>query len=263
MTFAEVIDFQAKNGTFQGVVPEEWRQGRTAYGGVTVAAAVRALRDKIPAERVLLQFNAQFVSVAGKDELELRTSVLAQGSNVTTGQVTGYSQGRPFLSLTAVFGAPRMSSTFGAAALEEKTRPETLPQFPYIKGITPQFTRKIQYRMLDSMLPFSGNEPRVSGFCRHLTGSGSSEEATIGLLDAWPPAVLPMLNRPSPASTISWSAHFYNPPEHHADDWWHYSAEPVRFQDGYATTTARLHSPDGRLVAWSEQLVAVFEKVGS
>lgn len=262
MNFDQVIDFRAEGETFRGAVPEEWRQGRTAYGGATVAAAVRALRTMIPAERALLQFSAQFVSVAGKDELEFVPVVLAQGSNVTSGLVTGYSEGRACLTVTAIFGAPRVSSKSVDVPPVEKADPETLRKFPYIEGITPQFTKKIEYKLLKTTLPFSGSEPGVEGYCRHLTPCGSAEEATIGLLDAWPPAVLPMLEHPSPASTISWSAHFFQPPAHNLDDWWYYTAEPIRFKDGYATTQARLHAPDGSLAAWSEQLVAVFEKSG-
>lgn len=263
MNFDEVIDFKARGKTYRGTVPEEWRQGRTAYGGVTVAAAVRALRGQIPRERSLLQFNAQFVSVAGKDDLDLSTAVLAQGSNVTTGQATVLSEGRTCLTLAAVFGAPRPTSKVVEAPPVMKAPAETFPQFPYVEGVTPRFTQKIQYRLVKKALPFSGNDPGVEGYCRHLTPCGSAEEATIGLLDAWPPAVLPMLEHPSPASTISWSAHLYHPPEHRPEDWWYYAAEPVAFRDGYATVQARLHAPDGRLVAWSEQLVAVFEKAAS
>lgn len=260
MDFQDVIDFSKRGDHYYGQVPAEWRQGRTAYGGATVAAAVRALSREAPTDRPLRYFNAQFVSLVGPGELELRTSFLAQGGNVSSGQAVMFSEGQACLQLTAVFAKSRFSSVPLERERIRLRNPQELPIMPYVEGVMPRFTREIEYRT-ETDLPFSGSSiPRVAGYCRHKTGAGSPEEEVIGLLDAWPPSVLPLLGAPSPASTVSWSAHIYDVPTVDPDEYWYYSAEAGDFRDGYASAQAKLYAPSGELVAWSEQLVAVYEK---
>lgn len=257
MDFEEVIRFEQLRGT----VPEDWRQGRTAFGGVLAAAGVRALKSRVDPGRKLRYFSAQYVAPVGEGEVEIRLSELATGGSVSNAVAAFYSEERLCMQMTAVFAKPRYSSKPVIPESVRLQNPEGLPSLPYIEGVVPQFTRNLEFRWLEGGFPFSGHQEAViSGFCRHKTAAGEAVEATIGLLDAWPAPVLPLLDRPSPASTISWSAHFYDPPVHRPTDWWFYRALPVSFEEGYATTEARLYAPDGRLVAWSEQLVAVYER---
>jgi len=63
-----------------------------------------------------------------------------------------------------------------------------------------------------------------------------------------------------PASTVTWSLHLTEPSllaGAPASAWFWCEAETVHAGDGYATEQGRLYL-DGRLVAWSEQLVAVY-----
>lgn len=257
MEFEEVTRFEDGRGT----IPDHWRQGRTAYGGALAAAGVRALRSLIPQGRNLRYFNAQFVAAVGLDEVTVETSLLSSGGSVSNAQARFFCESELCLQMTAVFAAPRFS-TKPVAAEKERSEPRgKVEVLPYLEGITPQFTQNVDYQWLEGGMPFSGQtEPLLAGLCRHKTAAGAPEEAAIGLLDAWPAPVLPLLDRPTPASTVSWSAHLYDPPEHDNEAWWFYRAKPVVFTEGYATTQAHLYAPDGRLIAWSEQLVAVYEK---
>ena len=260
MTFEQITSFSEKNGRLSGEVPEEWTQGRTAFGGVLAAAAIRAMKTEIAPDRSLRHFSAQFVAAA-TGELEMEVTTLASGGSMSSCQAVVCSAGGPCTVVLASFGSKRPSAKPVEAERFDLVAPDSLEQFPYIEGVTPNFTRFIDYRYSEGGYPFSGqSEAKLGGYCRHKTAAGSPEEAVIGLLDAWPPAVLPLLDKPSPASTVSWSAHLYDPPAHQPGDWWYYLGETIRYRDGYATTVARLFAPDGRLVAWSEQLVSVYER---
>jgi acyl-CoA thioesterase len=86
----------------------------------------------------------------------------------------------------------------------------------------------------------------------------------LALLDAYPPSVLPMLTRPAPGSTVRWAVHLAAPsavdlqPVDAGKQWFWYEARTVQAGEGYATSCATLHTDSGRLLAWSEQLIAVY-----
>jgi acyl-CoA thioesterase len=81
----------------------------------------------------------------------------------------------------------------------------------------------------------------------------------LGLVDAWPPTLLPMLSERAPASTLSWFIDFIQPPPSIApDEWLLYRAEVDHRHDGYGQTSARLWSRDGQLLALSRQTVTIF-----
>jgi hypothetical protein len=135
---------------------------------------------------------------------------------------------------------------------------------PYVEGRIPVFTQHVVMRWCTEAFPFSGAGPEgavVRGWCRHRTPA-SGLEAVVALVDAWPPSVLSMASVPTPASTVRWSLHLLEPvPPGEEKGWFWYEANTVHSGDGYATSRAGLWS-GGRLVAWSEQLMALYEKRG-
>jgi len=254
MTFDEVTNFQT-DGT--GQVPEVWRQGRTIYGGLLVAAVLRAMRREVSLP--LRSVHVNFLGPALESDVSLEVNLLSRGSSITVLQGIVSCAGVRCTQVQAIFGKSRFSSV--GFEDENVTFPADSEPFPYVDGVVPKFTRFMDFRWSEGGFPFTGHgEARLGGLCRHNTAAGPSEAATVGLLDAWPPAVLPLLDRPFPVSTVSWTIHLFDPPEHVPEEWWYYRGRSLRFQDGYATTEARLYEPGGRLAAWSEQLVAVYEK---
>ncbi|MFP3355563.1 thioesterase family protein, partial [Pseudoalteromonas sp. SIMBA_153] len=59
-------------------------------------------------------------------------------------------------------------------------------------------------------MPFSGQPGRTfGGWIRFRNEQQSLTTATIlALVDAWPPAVLPHLDSPAPASSLTWTIEF-------------------------------------------------------
>ncbi len=243
----------------------DWMQGRTVFGGLVAAVATRAAADVAGADRPLRSVDVAFVAPLSPGTVEVTAEVLAAGRAVTHLAVSVWQEDVLGARLHVVAGASRASALqvpAGPRAMDGHAEPATAGiEMPYLEGITPMFTQHIETRWCAPAFPFSGAGPEstaVHGWCRHRTAA-SGLAAVIGLLDAWPPAVLPMAAAPIPASTVRWSAHLVGSATSASDDWLWYEAETVHSADGYVTAHAALYA-ERRLVAWSEQLIAVYDR---
>ncbi len=242
-------------------IPEEWSQGRTAYGGLLGSVAMEAMRKSVPPERRARSFFAQFLGpIPPGQRAEVETEVLSSGKSMTVGRVTISIDAQPRFLQVITYAAPRESMVQVAAPPAPSwSAPEELQALPFLPGITPNFTQAFSYRWGEGPLPFSGSrESHFGGYFSYKDNPGAAEVALVGMLDAWPPAALPLLRGPAPASTVSWSAHLFDAPEVRAGEWWKYRARTVVAGGGTATTLAELYHPDGRIIAHSEQLIAVY-----
>ena len=91
----------------------------------------------------------------------------------------------------------------------------------------------------------------------------SLDDATIvALIDAWPPAVLPMMTQRAPSSTITWNIEFMHPRAAlEVEDMLYYECSALQSGQGYAHTEAKIYHPNGQLLALSRQMVGVYDKV--
>jgi acyl-CoA thioesterase len=157
-----------------------------------------------------------------------------------------------------VFGTDRSSRITVAPDVPAPSKPLADAQrFPFVPGLTPQFTQHFEFRLTEGELPFSGStEATIGGYVRHLT-EASGVEALLALIDAWPAPVLSLGRAPFFASTIRWSAQLVAEPPRWPEYFW-FRSDCVSARGGYATTVGRLYADDV-LVAFSDQLVAVFD----
>ena len=137
--------------------------------------------------------------------------------------------------------------------------PERVPSVPFVEGGPfPSFLRHFDMRFATGAIPWSGaDQAGFGGWCRHRT-TATGPEALLGLIDAWPPPVLALLPRPTPSSSVTWSAHLLETELSEPDGFYWFRAEAVDAARGYSGLRGWLHASDGRLVAHADQLVAVF-----
>ena len=126
--------------------------------------------------------------------------------------------------------------------------------------MTPEFLERFDMRFATGSPPFSGaSEPDFGGFMRF-----AEPPAVVGarelivLADAWPPAVSPLLARPAPGSSVTWTIELVGTGERAADAFWQYDVHTHAAGGGYAVTTARIWDDAGTLHAVSHQTVAIF-----
>lgn len=266
-SFADAIAIRQRTATatsaeFDAAVPEDWAQGRTSFGGVAAAMLIRAAEalpgmSGIPIRSV----DTAFVGPLPPGPASITAEILRCGKylNHARAQIVADGAGQPATTVHVVFGGQRNSRVVVADPPAQRTPMADCVVMPYMEGLTPAFTRNMEFRYA-SGVPFSGSDmPTVSGYCRHREPA-SGVAALAGLVDAWPGAVMAQLEEPAPASSVRWSLHRTHDAPIDGQAWHWYEAETVAAAGGHATITARLYAEDDQLVAWSEQLMAVFDK---
>lgn len=256
---------EVEAGVHRGSLDESWGQGRALYGGLLAAGLVRAMARQLPPERRLRSLLLSFVGPVRPGAVEARSAVLRAGRAVTQVEGRLLQDGKVRCVAQGAFGADRASAlSVPALAPPQVAAPEARVAFPYLPGITPEFTRKFDYRWTTDHLPFSGGaEAIVQGWVRHRAGSAPDRldvPAILGVLDAWPAPILCLADRPLPASTVTWQAQIMAEPAAHAGpgDWLLYEARSTAAGGGYSDFAASLWTAEGVLLAQSRQLVAEF-----
>lgn len=257
-----VIELTDDRGAFAVDVPQDWAQGRTAFGGLAAGMIVRAI-EALPSLSGLpmRSLDIAFIGPLPAGAARIGVRVLRHGKYLShvTADVVVDGSAEPAASAHAVLGRLRDS-----AVVVTPDPPHTVPMddatfLPYLEGITPVFTKHFDYGFAVGDFPFTGSQRgELGGYCRHKTPA-DGVAAVAGLVDGWPGSVLPMLSGPSPASTVRWSLHLAGDDPMDGDAWHWYHATTVMAAGGYATSAARLWR-EGRLIAWSEQLFVVFDK---
>ena len=263
MKFSELLD-AVRDNPHAVTIPREWAQGRSCFGGLMAALQFEAMRVAVPGDRPVRSLAITFVGPPAPDvPIRFEVEVLREGKAVS--QVLGRAtqHGEVMTLMQGSFGAPRASMIAVTARPAPEFNPvEAIPEFPFVDGVMPAYLRFIDLRWALGGMPFSNTlSPAIGGYAR-LKGVAQeqlTEAHVLALVDTWPPALLPHLNRPAPGSSLTWTIEFLQPlPEMTTHDWTQYEAVIEHARDGYGHTAAALWAPNGDLVAISRQTVTVF-----
>lgn len=239
-------------------LPEGWMQGRSVFGGLTAAVAVALARRHVDARRRLRTVQVQLLRPTGPGPVDGEVRILREGKSITFVEVRLRQDDAETALLQLVFVAPRAGSLeVPAAPAPQMPGPDGLDDLPYIPGVMPEFLQHVIMRWADGAPPFSGGDrAQFFGYCG-FRGPAGDEEGLVGLLDIWPAPTLSLLPKPVPASTVTWTAHLLEVPDEFGLFGFDYRTEVGA--DGFHTVLGRLYAPDGRLLAWTEQLAALFD----
>ena len=226
MRFSELLD-AVRRSPDELVIPAQWAQGRASFGGLVAALQYEAMRARVPAERPVRSLAITFVGPA--------------------------EPGVPIRFEVEVLAAPAPTMKHW----------DECQELPYIKGVTPEFMRHLAMRWSIGGLPFTGNKSRDMGGWVRLRDEANAETVSeahiLALVDAWPPALLPHLNKPAAGSTLTWTIEFVQPLLALSTlDWCKYHVQIEHARDGYGHAAAALWSPEGQLIALSRQTVTIF-----
>lgn len=244
-------------------LPAEWGQGRAAFGGLVAGLGLRAMRRIVPG-RPLRSVLVSFANPAAQGPAQVQARLLREGRALSQVEARLSQGGQDCAVLIAAFGegrptaVPRIAGPDAPAA----PAPDTLPAFPYLAGITPDFTRFLDYRWVGEGLPFGGGPvARTGGWIRLKDATPVDEAGALAMIDAWPAPVLTLLTAPAAASTVTWMVDFvraWPPGGVDPEAWWRFEGTTTAAGQGYADVDGLLWGPDGGLVATSRQLVAEF-----
>lgn len=249
-------------------VSDDWLQGRTAFGGLSAALGVQAMRDAAsasdwPTEVGLRALQMSFVGPVGAGPVEVEARLLREGRTLRQAQATLHQHGRIVGVALGVFGADR-GSALAPVGLQQgpaRAAPGSLPRYGYRAGSDKQFLRHFDLRWDDGPMPGSGGSGNATRIhMRLVDGDGLDDELkTVLLADVSPTPVLGHFRQAAPGSSVTWALELRPSPDSEpADGWWRADNESVIVGGGTVNHAARLWAPGGRLAALGYQLVAVY-----
>lgn len=260
-SFQDIVDEMIKTEDgLQASVSQEWRQGRTAYGGLTTGLILAAALKDFPDLPQLRSIQVNFTGPVS-ETCVFRPTLLRQGRNVTTVRVDVMSDGVLSATANLSFGRFRTSilqQSFPApmAYPMENCEPFTPPQ---AENFVPSFFLRFDSRLIEGDRPVSGaDKGYIRVWSRHKAENsreGMASLLTIG--DVLPPAAMPTLTEFGPISSMNWHMNVLRPAET-SDGWWHIETCQTAAQDGYSSQVMRFWNTDGDLVAEGMQSVAIF-----
>ncbi|MGE8361505.1 acyl-CoA thioesterase [Pseudomonas sp.] len=264
MTFSELL-LAVRNDPQSVVIPSVWAQGRASFGGLVGALVYEAMRARVPDGRPVRSLAVTFVGPVEPDvPVSFEAEVLREGKAVSQVLGKAVQKGQVVTIIQGSFGASR-ESAIDVAAEPAPSMPavDACQELPYIRNVTPEFTRFLAMRWGLGGMPFTNNPSRDMGGWVRLRDEHEAQTVTeahlLALVDAWPPAVLPHLRSPAPGSSLTWTIEFIQPLQPLTTlDWCLYRAHIEHARDGYGNIAAGLWTPTGELLAISRQTVAVF-----
>jgi acyl-CoA thioesterase len=240
---------------------ENWSQGRSAFGGLSAAFAVTAMRKKLAQPQTIRSLMVSFIAPVTAGEVNVEASVLRQGRNVTQCSANVISGGQIALQAMAVFGNSREAFKPAAAGNKELPNRDSGISFSDNAKRLPPFLQYFDGCWIDGGIPFSGNyKPFLNMWVRHKQDvSRFPVEKLVAIADIPPPVLLSHFEKPPvPASSLSWSLEFVEAPEELTGEWFYLEFEVEAAADGYTQQSGKIYDELGRLVALTRQCMVYF-----
>lgn len=200
-------------GRFAWEVPDGWQQGRGAFGGLVLAALLRAMEAVEPdRSRRTRSLTGDLCGPVQAGQAELVVDVLRRGNNLSNLDVRLYQNGEVQARASAVLSA--------AKAIARMPTPHRRPEVPPFEALVdlalrppeaPVFTPHFEYRSA-AVSPFEPGPGGSLGWLRlRRPPPRIDAPALLALLDAWWPAIFD--GRPRPMATVSYTAEILVDPE--------------------------------------------------
>lgn len=254
------------------IVPEGWRQGRGAWGGLVSGQVVTAASHGLPDER--FRPRSVWVSMlapvlAGQvrcQVVDLRVGKGTIGREVT---LTGPA-GDLWTRAVVVFGvdrSPTAVSNPAPTAADPAPQPGTV--VPLGPPLAPEFTTQLRFAPVLGF-PFSGTVDQLVTAGWVGLDEDSDDPLTPAMVaaiaDAWWTTSLVGIDGaslaagPPPVATLDFALSFPEPADPDPAVWrtglWH-TGRVIGGHDGYLTEVRTLHTSDGRLLAVNTQMQAI------
>ncbi|MBV6842713.1 acyl-CoA thioesterase II [Xanthomonas euvesicatoria] len=256
-TLAQILDSFDPAAGFD--MPGSWRQGRTAFGGLSAALALQtALRTASSALPPLKSAHIGFIGPAD-GTLRFAAQVLRHGKSATSVAVDCLADNQVALRAALLFAQPRPSrivhnflSARPAVVGPNEAKPIT------DSVVTPAFVVNFDMRLAGGALPVSAaTDPQLLVWARHRDASGVDPSvALVALGDCLPPAAMTCFTEPAPVSSMTWSLDFPQPAS--TGDWFLLRSVSRHAEDGYSLQDMQIWDTAGRLVLWGRQTVALY-----
>lgn len=266
MTEAGFSDLAAamtrKGDDYHAHIPAHWRQGRTAYGGLTAGlayeAAARHFDDLPPLRSVMVNF----IGPVGEDT-HFTPSVLRRGKNVVSINVDAMCGGAIGARVTLVFGASRESHISVDGPPADKTKqPEDYDAFtpPHNAKFVPPFFHQFETRLIEGGRPMEGaKDGFIDVWSRHThVGARDTIGGLVTIGDVLPPAAMPLFKKVGPVSSVTWMLNLLTDAPKTQNGWYRLDTRLTAASNGYSSQKMHIWNTDGDLIAEGMQSIAIF-----
>lgn len=255
-TFQDLAN-QAASGSPD--LPDSWKQGRTAYGGLSAALLLARARGDHPDLAPLRSALVNFTGPVTRSP-DITTEVLRAGRNVTTVYASADVEGRAVCTATFSFGAARASHL--CVDLPAATSPSPDECAAYTEDASPfipPFLHNFETRLIEGTRPMrGGTKGYLRMWARHSDpASRDGEISLLCLADILPPSTFPIMKMLGPVSSMTWICNFLREPKTQ-DGWYMIEANLTAAQDGYCSQVMRMWNTDGELIVDGMQSIAIF-----
>jgi hypothetical protein len=241
-------------------VPDGYQQGRGAFGGLTLAAIVRAV-DSVHGgpERAVRTLTAELCGpvLPGPAEITIEPLRLGSGTSTVAARIT--QQGELRTHAVLVLGRERARDVEHQGIVTPR-----LPDWRELSAIAdgvlpPPFAQHFEFRP-NGHAPFAGGgEARAAGFIRPRRPGPLRDAAFVtALADAWWPALFPIMSAPRPMATITFTLDLVSSPEGLEPEVpYYHEAQTLVSHAGFAPELRTLWGHDGRLLAINHQTFVI------
>lgn len=260
--FATVLESMApREGGWSVNIPQDWRQGRTAYGGLSAALALEACLKDFPDLPPLRSTMVNFIGPVTVDPI-FKSMLLRQGRNVTMVEVKAFAEEALVLSVTFSFGGSRQSEMSVDFTAPSAPKAESCDLFtpPAAKAFVPSFFHNFDTRLIEGGRPMSGaDKGYIRAWSRHQDqNSREGASSLLCIADVLPPAAMPLFKKMGPVSSMTWMCNILVDDISTQHGWWHLDTNLTAARGGYASQVMRIWNSEGELVVEGMQSVAMF-----
>jgi acyl-CoA thioesterase len=255
-----LIDSITADGDGQWCVTasDDWRQGRTLYGGISAAlcyaACARFVADLPPLRSAQIAFVGPAVG-----EALLVPRILRQGKSVTFLACDLLSEGAVATRALFAFGAERPSAfDVEAPGAPPVARPDASPSL--FGDRHPAFAAHFDMRLAAGNRPVTGaTSGDMTVWARYRDPAGADDvTALIAMADALPPASMPRMAAPAAISSMTWQFDLCDAARFKSADWVLMRSADEAVGHGYSGQSMGMWDADGQPILVGRQSVAIF-----
>ena len=252
---------QKEEGGLRAHIPAHWKQGRTAYGGLTAALMLAATAEQFDDLPPLRSALINFVGPVTDDPL-LTANLERRGRNVTSLSAAAHIGEKVVGRADFLFGAARSSKINVDFPAPPAMKPkDTEPLTPKAAaGMVPQFFHNFDTWLIAGARPMMGTEGYMRTWSRHKDlESRTGLESLLCIGDVLPPAAMPLMRHMGPISSMSWMFNLLTDRPQTEDGWWHVESRLTAAGGGYSSQVMRIWNTSGELVVEGMQSIAIFD----
>lgn len=241
-------------------VRDGWRQGRGAYGGLTIAAAIRGIEQRVAdPRRIVRSVTAEIPAPTLAGTVTVEVDVLRTGSAVTYARAALRQNGDVTTHAVAVLAASREhADALTWCHLVPPTAPSWRSFEPHPGMPWPEFGQHFQYWIAAGAPLAGGSRPETIGWVSARNPGAACDAAYVAaMIDVWYPAALATMTAMRPMGTTAYTLDILGLPEDNA---------PLLYRgvvdvacDGYFLERRELWTEDGRLLAINHQTFTVIK----